>query len=90
MGNNHALWFDKSKRKILAIAFEDYYIKKVSKAISKIDITVNDAIGFCLDCQKSICKSHLSLHKLHIIFICVVLYYIYYFTLKIASCQHLF
>ena len=49
MGNNHALWFDKSKRKILAIAFEDYYIKKVSKAISKIDITVNDAIGFTTD-----------------------------------------
>ena len=49
MGNNHALWFDKSKRKILAIAFEEYYIKKVSKAISKIDITVNDAIGFTTD-----------------------------------------
>ena len=47
------------------------YINNIPKekcaTCSKLNI-VNDAIGFCLDCQKSICKSHLSLHKLHIIF----------------------
>ena len=49
MGNNHALWFDKSKRKVLVISFEDYYQKKIAKTVSKIDITVNDSIGFTTD-----------------------------------------
>ena len=46
MGNNHLQWFDESKRKILILAFEDDYLKKLSKCLSKIDIEINDAIGF--------------------------------------------
>ena len=46
MGNNHLQWFDESKRKVLILAFEDDYLKKLSKCLSKIDIEINDAIGF--------------------------------------------
>ena len=46
MGNNHLNWFDPSKRKILILSFEDDYLKMIGKAISKINIEVNDAIGF--------------------------------------------
>ena len=46
MGNNHLHWFDESKRKILVLAFETDYLKKLSKCLSKIDIEINDAIGF--------------------------------------------
>ena len=46
MGNNHLNWFDPSKRKILILSFEEDYLKMIGKAISKINIEVNDAIGF--------------------------------------------
>ena len=46
MGNNHLQWFDESKRKVLILAFEDYYLKQLAKCISKIDLEINDAIGF--------------------------------------------
>ena len=46
MGNNHLQWFDESKRKVLILAFEDIYLKKISKCLSKIDIEINDSIGF--------------------------------------------
>lgn len=49
MGNNHSTWFDASKRKVLIMNFEDYYHEKISKLISKIDIKVNDAVGFTSD-----------------------------------------
>ena len=49
MGINHSLWFDSSKRKVLIMAFDEYYQKKISKVLSKIDIIVNDAIGFTTD-----------------------------------------
>ena len=46
MGNNHLQWFDESKRKVLILAFEQDYLNKLSKCISKIDLEINDAIGF--------------------------------------------
>ena len=46
MGNNHLNWFDPSKRKILILSFEEDYLKMIGQAISKINIEVNDAIGF--------------------------------------------
>ncbi len=46
MGNDHLKWFDSSKRKILILSFEEQYIKQVAKCLSKIDIQINDAIGF--------------------------------------------
>jgi len=46
MGNNHLHWFDESKRKVLILAFEQDYLNKLSKCISKIDLEINDAIGF--------------------------------------------
>ena len=46
MGNNHLHWFDESKRKVLILAFEEDYLKQIAKALSKIDIEINDAIGF--------------------------------------------
>ena len=46
MGNNHLQWFDESKRKVLILAFEEDYLKQLAKCISKIDLEINDAIGF--------------------------------------------
>ena len=46
MGNNHLHWFDESKRKVLILSFEEEYLKKIAKTLSKIDIEINDAIGF--------------------------------------------
>ena len=46
MGNNHLKWFDSSKRKVLVLAFEDKYIKLMGKSLSKIDLEINDSIGF--------------------------------------------
>ena len=46
MGNNHLQWFDESKRKVLILSFEEHYLKQIAKALSKIDIQINDAIGF--------------------------------------------
>ena len=46
MGNNHLNWFDESKRKILILSFEEDYLRMIGQAISKIDIEVNDSIGF--------------------------------------------
>ena len=46
MGNNHLHWFDESKRKVLIMACEENYLKKLSKCLSKIDLQINDAIGF--------------------------------------------
>ena len=46
MGNNHLQWFDSSKRKILVLSFEKEYLKQISKCLSKINIEINDAIGF--------------------------------------------
>ena len=46
MGNNHLNWFDPSKRKILILSFEEDYLQMIGQAISKINIEVNDAIGF--------------------------------------------
>jgi hypothetical protein len=46
MGNNHLQWFDESKRKVLILSFEEEYLKKIAKTLSKIDIEINDAIGF--------------------------------------------
>ena len=49
MGNNHSQWFDSSKRKVLVLSFEEDYLKQISKCLSKIDIEINDAIGFRSD-----------------------------------------
>ena len=49
MGNNHLHWFDASKRKVLVLSFEEDYLKQISKCLSKIDIEINDAIGFVSD-----------------------------------------
>ena len=49
MGNNHLQWFDSSKRKVLVLSFENHYLKQISKCLSKIDIDINDAIGFRSD-----------------------------------------
>ena len=49
MGNNHLQWFDTSKRKVLVLSFEEEYQKKISKCLSKIDIEINDSIGFMSD-----------------------------------------
>ena len=49
MGNNHARWFDSSKRKVLVLAFEEKYIKSMAKSLSKIDLEINDSIGFFND-----------------------------------------
>jgi hypothetical protein len=46
MGNNHLQWFDESKRKVLILSFEEEYLKKIAKTLSKIDIEINDEIGF--------------------------------------------
>ena len=46
MGNNQLNWFDPSKRKILILSFEEDYLQMIGQAISKINIEVNDAIGF--------------------------------------------
>ena len=46
MGNNHLHWFDESKRKVLIMEFEQKYLKKLSKCLSKIEFEINDAIGF--------------------------------------------
>jgi hypothetical protein len=46
MGNNHLNWFDPSNRKILILSFEEDYLQMIGQAISKINIEVNDAIGF--------------------------------------------
>ena len=46
MGNDHLKWFDQSKRKVLILAFEQGYLNKLSKCLSKIDLEINDAIGF--------------------------------------------
>ena len=46
MGNNHSHWFDSSKRKVLVLSFDEEYLKQMSKCLSKIDIEINDAIGF--------------------------------------------
>ena len=46
MGNDHLKWFDQSKRKVLILAFEEDYLKQLAKCISKIDLEINDAIGF--------------------------------------------
>ena len=46
MGNNHLQWFDESKRKVLILSFEESYLKKIARTLSKIDIEINDAIGF--------------------------------------------
>ena len=46
MGNNHLQWFDESHRKVLILAFEEDYLKQIAKSLSKIDIQINDAIGF--------------------------------------------
>ena len=46
MGNNHSQWFDSSKRKVLILSFEESYLKKIARTLSKIDIEINDAIGF--------------------------------------------
>ena len=46
MGNNHLNWFDPSKIKILILSFEEDYLQMIGQAISKINIEVNDAIGF--------------------------------------------
>ena len=46
MGNNHLQWFDASKRKVLILAFEQDYLNQLSKCLSKIDLEINDAIGF--------------------------------------------
>ncbi len=46
MGNNHSHWFDSSKRKILVLGFEDYYLKQISQFVSNKDIEINDSIGF--------------------------------------------
>ena len=49
MGNNHLKWFDESKRKVLILAFEEDYLNKIAKVLSKIDIKINDSIGFQSD-----------------------------------------
>ena len=49
MGNNHLQWFDSSKRKVLVLSFEEKYLKMISKCLSKIDIEINDSIGFRSD-----------------------------------------
>ena len=46
MGNNHLHWYDESKRKVLILAFNEDYLKQIAKTLSKIDIEINDAIGF--------------------------------------------
>ena len=46
MGNDHLRWFDQSKRKVLILAFEQGYLNQLSKCLSKIDLEINDAIGF--------------------------------------------
>ena len=46
MGNDHLRWFDQSKRKVLILAFEQGYLNQLSKCLSKIDLELNDAIGF--------------------------------------------
>ena len=46
MGNNHSQWFDSSKRKVLILSFEESYLKKIARTLSKVDIEINDAIGF--------------------------------------------
>ena len=46
MGNNHLHWFDESKRKVLILSFEEHYLKQIAKALSNIDIEINDSIGF--------------------------------------------
>ena len=47
--NNHLHWFDQSKRKILILCFENYYLKKISTFISKKEIEINDSVGFLND-----------------------------------------
>ncbi len=47
--NNHLHWFDQSKRKILILCFENYYLKKISTFISKKEIQINDSVGFLND-----------------------------------------
>ena len=49
MGNDHLRWFDQSKRKVLILAFEQGYLNQLSKCLSKIDLEINDAIGFKSD-----------------------------------------
>ena len=49
MGNNHLQWFDSSKRKVLVLSFEEKYLKMISKCLSKIEIEINDSIGFRSD-----------------------------------------
>ena len=49
MGNNHLKWFDESKRKVLILAFEEDYLNKIAKVLSKKDIKINDSIGFQSD-----------------------------------------
>ena len=49
MGNNHLKWFDESKRKVLILAFEEDYLNKIAKVLSKTDIKINDSIGFQSD-----------------------------------------
>ena len=46
MGNNHLQWYDASKRKVLILSFEDFYLKKISKTLSNVDVEINDAVGF--------------------------------------------
>ena len=49
MGNNHLQWFDESKRKVLVISFDKYYLEQISKHISNKDIKIDDSIGFKSD-----------------------------------------
>lgn len=44
---NHKSWFNKAKRKVLVISYNDFFLKKTIKALSKEDLPVNDSLGYC-------------------------------------------
>ena len=46
MGNNHLSWYNTSNRKVMILAFEQIYQKKISQFISQTDVEVNDSMGF--------------------------------------------
>ena len=49
MGNNHLKWFGSTKRKVLVLSFEEKYLKLMAKSLSKIDLEINDSVGFFND-----------------------------------------
>lgn len=44
---NHKSWFNKAKRKVLVISYNDTFLKRTIRGISKKDLPVNDSLGYC-------------------------------------------